>query len=95
VPGLRGTVDWLSYARFDPFSHSTDVQAATLIIDAEQEELFDIAQHGAALRAVLEGRVPVRYEVLPGRHYDLYQGEALQTAITLQIEWLRQHLGSD
>jgi uncharacterized protein len=95
VRGLRGTVDWLSYARFDPFSHSPDVQAATLIIDAEQEELFDIAQHGAALRAALEGRVPLRYEVLPGRHYDIYQGEALQTAITLQIEWLRQHLGSD
>jgi uncharacterized protein len=90
--GLRGAADWLSYGRFDPFSAHDRVQAATLIVDAEQEELFDIARNGAALHAALRERVPVRYEVLPGTHYDIYRGAALARALELQIEWLAQHL---
>jgi uncharacterized protein len=92
VSGLSGAVDWVQYGRFDPFSRKHDVRAATLIVDAAEEELFDIAQHGAALHAALKDRVPVRYEVLPGRHYDVYRGETYRQALSLQIDWLQRHV---
>ncbi|NBC22676.1 MAG: alpha/beta fold hydrolase [Gammaproteobacteria bacterium] len=94
-PGLRGAPDYFAMSRFDPIAWADDVAAATLIIDARDEELFDIARNGAELHRRLAGRVPVRYETLPGQHYDIYRDDGYRQAVALQLEWLRQHLLGD
>ena len=92
MEGLRGSPDWPEFVRYDPFATREQLSAATLIIDAANEELFDIAQNGAALHASIRERVPTRYETLPGTHYDIYQGEGYAAALALETEWLLEHL---
>jgi dienelactone hydrolase len=94
-PGLQGAPDYFAMSRYDPMPWAERIQAATLIIDAREEELFDIRINGQALYQRIRDRVPARYEVLPGRHYDVYRDEGYRQAVVLEIEWLRQHLMSD
>ena len=90
--GLNGYPDWLEYVRYDPFASKDDLTAATLIIDAEDEELFDIGSNGAALYAAIKDRLPCRYETLPGSHYDLYVDAGYEAAVQLEMDWLRTYL---
>lgn len=92
VEGLGGFPDWPEYVRYDPFAHAAELTAATLIIDARDEELFDISQNGAALFETISDRVPARYETLPGKHYDIYRNEGYEAALNLEMDWLRKHL---
>jgi dienelactone hydrolase len=94
VEGLRGYPDWPEYVRYDPFATRTDLSAATLIIDAANEELFDIEQNGGLLYTAIKDQVPARYETLPGKHYDIYRGEGYLRAVELQKAWLAEHLPS-
>ncbi|MBX3707207.1 MAG: alpha/beta fold hydrolase [Pseudomonadales bacterium] len=92
LPGLRGVMNWGKSYHYDPFSRADELQAATLIVDAENEELFDIRIMGEALYHQIRHRVPARYAKLPGKHYDLYRGESYDRALAMQIEWLQSHL---
>ena len=92
VPGLTGKPDWPEYVRYDPFATADQLTAATLIIDAENEELFDIKENGAALYEAIKDQVPARYETLPGKHYDIYQDAGYREAVKLQEAWLQEHL---
>jgi dienelactone hydrolase len=90
--GLTGFPDWPEYVTYDPFASRNDLTAATLIIDAADEELFDIQRNGHALYEDIKDRLSARYEALPGKHYDIYRGESYQTALELETNWLREHL---
>ncbi len=90
--GLKGFPDWPEYVRYDPFVTRDSLTAATLIIDAADEELFDIRQNGVALYDAIKDRVPARYETLPGKHYDIYRGEGYRAAVEMQVAWLNEHL---
>lgn len=92
IPGLTGNPDWPEYVRYDPFATHTELSAATLIIDAEDEELFAISENGAALYAAIKDQVPARYETLPGKHYDIYRESGYREAVKLQMAWLQTHL---
>ena len=92
LPGLRGNMNWGSFWHYDPFEQARRLTAATLIIDAADEELFDIRVNGEALYHRIRYRVPARYETLPGQHYDLYRGTSYDRAVELEKEWLRDHL---
>ncbi|HIG43759.1 MAG: alpha/beta fold hydrolase [bacterium] len=94
IEGLNGFPDWARYARYDPFATADQLTAATLIIDAADEELFDNTKNGAALYAKLKNRVKVRYESLPGKHYDIYRGEGYAAAIAMEKQWLEKYLPS-
>lgn len=60
--------------------------AAVLIIDAANDELIDIRQHGQRLHERLSG--PKQRVVLPGiRHYDIYRGAPLEQAKKLAVDW--------
>lgn len=92
IPGLRGFPNWHRFVRYDPFATADQLTAATLIIDAADEELMDITQNGAALYEKIKKQVEARYEVQPGKHYDVYRGKGYATAIAMQIEWLQKYL---
>ncbi len=92
TPGLQGYPDWPDYVRYDPYAQLEALQAATLIIDADKEELFDIKQNGADLYARINARIPAHYETISGAHYDVYRDEGYRQALTWQIAWLREHL---
>ena len=92
VPGLTGAPDYNSMVRYDPIAWVDEVDAATLIIDAAAEELFDTSINGKAAYARLKDRVPASYHALPGKHYDIYRGDGYVKAVELEIAWLLKHL---
>jgi len=92
VPGLRGFPDWHRFVRYDPFATATQLTAATLIIDAADEELFDIKKNGGALYKKIKGQVVARYEKIKGKHYDVYRGEGYAAAVAMEKAWLLKYL---
>ncbi len=92
VPGLSGAPDWDRHLRYDPMRFVESLEAATLIIDAQDEELFDRRQQGATLFGAIQARLPSRYEILPGTHYEIYEGDGYRAALALEKEWLAKHL---
>lgn len=90
--GIRGALDWDRYRRWDPMHDIDALDAATLIIDAEDEELFNRADYGAVLYETIRERVAARYEIVPGTHYDIYSGDGYRAALVLEKEWLAKHL---
>lgn len=92
TPGLQGYPDWPDFLRYQPLDNLEQLRAATLIIDAADEELFDNKQNGAVLFERLKNQVPARYESIPGKHYDIYQGTGYQSAMALETQWLSKYL---
>jgi len=62
------------------------------IIDAANEELFDPKVNGHALHESLKSRLPTRYLLIPGKHYDVYRGEGYDTAFKAAQDWFVKHL---
>ncbi|MEH6590070.1 MAG: alpha/beta fold hydrolase [Halioglobus sp.] len=93
-PGLKGYPDWAALKRFDPMSHVDSLQVPTLIIDAEDEALFDRTKNGLLLHDTIKGRVDSRYIVYPGKHYDMYQGDNRAAAAAEAVNWFNRHLKS-
>jgi len=89
---IRGALDWDRYRRYYPMRDLDSLNAASLIIDAEEEELFDTAYNGQELYERIRARMPARYEKIPGTHYDVYSGEGYRAALALEREWLSKHL---
>lgn len=91
VGNLRGGPVRESFLRYAPIADMARLtRCATLIIDAENEELFSLREHGeAAFKLAPE---PKKREVIPGiTHYGIY-GPARDHATDLAIEWFKQHL---
>ena len=91
---VRGALDWDRYRRWNPMRDVAALEAATLIIDAEDEELFNRADYGEVLYETIQERVPASYEIVTGQHYDIYSGDGYRAAMKLETEWLTTHLPS-
>lgn len=91
-PGLNGYPDLIAMKQYDPAACWDRLTIPTLIIDAENEELFDRKLNGEALHDSLKGRVATRYLALPGTHYEIYSGEGYVTALRTAQEWFVEHL---
>jgi dienelactone hydrolase len=91
-PGLRGYPDLIAMKQYDPAAYWENIAVPTLIIDAENEELFDRAINGQALHKSLSGRVPTRYLAIPGKHYDIYRDEGYAKALKAAQDWFVEHL---
>ena len=91
-PGLRGYPDLIAMKQYDPAAYWDDINIPTLVIDAENEELFDRRIHGQGLAESLNGRVPTRYLVIPGKHYDIYSNQGYATALKAAQDWFVEHL---
>lgn len=95
TPGLRGFPHWPDFVRHDPYQHLDRLDAATLIVDADAEELFDIKRNGHDLYTRIKDRMPARYETISGKHYDVYSGKGYEKAVKWQLDWLGKHLPID
>ena len=91
-PGLKGYPDWAALKRFDPIRQIDSLQVPTLIIDAENEALFDRTKNGLLLHETIKDRVDSRYIVYPGKHYDMYQGDNLKAAAAAASDWFVMYL---
>ena len=91
-PTLKGYPDWIYLKRFDSFAYAEQLEAATLIIDAEDEELFVREVNGALLHHTIKDRVASKYVVIPGKHYDIYRGEPYKQALAQAQDWFVTHL---
>ena len=91
-PGLRGYPDMIAMKRYDPLAYWPSLSVPTLIIDAEDEELFDRRVNGLALHQSLKGRVTTDYKAINGTHYDLYRGEGYEQSLKAAQDWFVEHL---
>ncbi len=97
VPGLRGTPDLRKIWRYRPVEDAHRVTAATLIIDAGGEELFDTAEHGGRAYEIIKagGKAPVKYVVVPEiTHYQIYTTH-YEKGSGMALEWFNEHLKGD
>jgi|TARA_B110000902_G_scaffold201264_1_gene228545 dienelactone hydrolase len=94
-PLLSGFPDWVAMKRFDPLSYADKLTAPTLIIDADQESLFDTKQNGQLLHQRIKTRLDSRYITYPGKHYDMYQGENLKAARNSALQWFIKNLNNN
>jgi dienelactone hydrolase len=92
APGLKGYPDMISMLRYDPAAYWGKLTAATLVIDAENEELFDRSKNGQALYESLKGRVDTEYLTLPGKHYAIYRDEGYRKALKAAQDWFVKYL---
>ncbi len=88
---LRGAPIRESFLRYAPIDDIASIKGcAILIIDAENEELFDTREHGAL--AFQRAAEPKKRVVIPGiTHYGVYSSAREQT-IGLAIDWMDQYL---
>jgi dienelactone hydrolase len=90
--GLRGYPFYPDFVRYDPMAGVERLRAATLIIDADREELFDIKVNGRLLFETIRNQTEAVYDTIEGTHYDVYRGAGYDKALGLEIEWLERHL---
>jgi putative heme-binding domain-containing protein len=89
---LRGHPYVSRMATYSPLSRAGELEAPILVLDAGDEELFDIREHGAKVYGIVKDRIPAEYHVFPGiGHYDVYRGSRGE-AIAMAISWFREHL---
>ena len=91
-PRLRGYPDWVALKQFEPLAKLNRLEAPTLIIDAEDETLFDPSKNGRLLYESIKGRLPSRYVTYPGGHYEMYQGENLSASRGEALAWFVKYL---
>jgi dipeptidyl aminopeptidase/acylaminoacyl peptidase len=91
LPHLNGNPNYIAIKRLEPFDYVDQINVPTLIIDAEDEELFDRLKNGKAFHDAIKDRVNSEYMTLPGKHYDIYRQESPK-AIAAAIEWFNKYL---
>ncbi|MFT5674725.1 MAG: acetyl esterase/lipase [Paraglaciecola sp.] len=91
-PALKGYPNWAAMKRFNPMNYVEQLNVPTLIIDAENETLFDRTQNGVLLHNNIKDRLEAKYIAYPGGHYDLYKGDNQKAAFKESSTWLVKYL---
>jgi dipeptidyl aminopeptidase/acylaminoacyl peptidase len=91
-PALKGYPDWAAMKRFNPMNYVDQLNVPTLIIDAQNETLFDRTQNGVLLHNSIKDRLDAKYIAYPGEHYDLYKGDNQKAAFKEAANWLVKYL---
>ena len=92
VAGLGGTPDIAKMARYRAIDSAHLIRVPTLVIDAEEEELFDRMQNGHAVYEIVRENAPAAYHAYPCKHYAIYD-QYYRPASTLARDWFAKHLG--
>lgn len=91
VAGLAGTPDLAKMACYRPIDTADKIRVPTLVIDAEQEELFDRMQNGHLLSEIVSKNAPTRYITFPCKHYEIYD-RYYRDASNLARDWFITYL---
>lgn len=93
LPNLRGTPHFARMIRYLPGDKANEVNVPTLILDAENEEMFDTTQSGKAAYEKINARgVESYYEILPDiDHYGIYFG-GYERGSQLACDWFNKYL---
>ncbi|WP_298634133.1 alpha/beta fold hydrolase [uncultured Umboniibacter sp.] len=91
-PSLAGFPDWPALKRFNLMPYVNHLATPTLVIDAEDETMFDRQLNGVLLFEAVEKKADARYVTFPGGHYDMYHGENLGSSRQAALEWFQLHL---
>jgi dipeptidyl aminopeptidase/acylaminoacyl peptidase len=91
-PALKGYPNWAAMKRFNPMNYVEQLNVPTLIIDAENETLFDRTQNGMLLHNSIKDRLDSKYIAYPGGHYDLYKGDNQKAAFEEASNWFVKYL---
>jgi dienelactone hydrolase len=89
---IPGTPDLARMAAHRPLDLAGRVRAATLIIDAAEDQYFDPKANGEAVYEVIRANAPALYQLFPGDHYSPY-GPYFEEAVLLTVDWFQSHLG--
>jgi len=88
-PTLTGKPDYAKMARYRANVHNINVPS--LLIDQEDEELFDRTTQLPVLYDILKDKVPVSHHTFAGTHYDVYDKNYPEGS-RLAREWYIKHL---
>ncbi|BFM18162.1 hypothetical protein R50073_43450 [Maricurvus nonylphenolicus] len=91
---MSGTPNLARMLQYNISEQAAKVSVPTLIVDAGNEEMFDIRQSGGAVHEVLKAKesVPTYYEVIEGiDHYGIYF-DGFERGSQLQHDWFVKYL---
>ena len=91
TPGLDGTPDVTRMLLHNPLRAARDIRVPTLIVDAAEEELMDIREHGRAAYEIIRQNAVAEYHALPCKHYGIYY-EHFQQATQMAVDWFTKYL---
>jgi dienelactone hydrolase len=91
VEGLGGCPDLAKMVHYCPLATADRIRVPTLVIDADEEELFDRMQNGHAVYEIVRKQAPARYETFPCKHYAIYD-QYYRAASNLARDWFIEHL---
>lgn len=93
LPNLRGTPHFGRFLQYKVGDQAELVNVPTMILVAENEEMFDNKlSGGAAHNRLTERGVETYYEILPDiDHYGIYFG-GYERGSKLALEWFQKHL---
>lgn len=93
-PPLAGTPHLARFLQYDAISEVSKLHIPTSLIDAGDEELFDIRMNGGHAYEVLKskGSIPVQYKVIDGiDHYGVYFS-GFEESSESALAWFSRHL---
>ncbi|MBT3535378.1 MAG: alpha/beta fold hydrolase [Rhodospirillaceae bacterium] len=91
IQGLSGCPDMAKTVDYRPASLADEIKIPTLIMDAENEELFDRTANGLAVYNMVKEHAPADYVLFAGTHYDIYD-QHRREAINRATAWYQKYL---
>ncbi|MDM0002666.1 dienelactone hydrolase family protein [Variovorax sp. J22P240] len=93
-PPLAGTPHLARFLQYNAIEEARKLQIPTLMLDAGNEELFDIRENSGKAHDALKARgsAPVHYKVIDGiDHYGIYFG-GFDEGSEAALDWFTKHL---
>ena len=90
---IPGTPDLARMSAHRPLDNADRVRAATLIMDAADDQYFDPKANGEAVYNAIRDNAPASYQLFPGDHYAPY-GAYFEDAMLLTLDWFQTHLAA-
>lgn len=92
VDGHESLAGYPDYAKITRYWADTDrITVPTLLMDQEDEDLFDRTAQLPVLYDKLKDRIPASYHTFPGKHYDIYD-KNFKASAQMARDWFVEHL---
>ena len=91
IPKLLGSPDLAKMLGYRPIDWAYKITVPTLIVDVEQEELFDRKKNGLSVYNIIKNNAVSKYHTFPGTHYDIYY-QYFEASTNLAVQWFVKYL---